>query len=204
MLGLRTIARIWLRFALPVLLLQVVVLAPLPDAFGINYDLASLKKPVAYDPAKCPVSEAALDYVPMASTGFDNLPAALAGIASIEHKKQKLQRKKVENSDEGDDPIPIFLIATPEDLLHNSSPRPTVPFSYSHNMTNFQSWNAGKKTYRENCGSIVGSSLTSRLLPNPKIPWAPACRLPVKKSQLTLMDQYFELFQVMTRRANDV
>ena len=81
MFRLRIIGKLGLKFALPLLIFQVVFLAPLPDVFGCNYDLASLTEPVTANLAKCAISRPSLDNASAARERLDDLHVILCPIS---------------------------------------------------------------------------------------------------------------------------
>ena len=107
MSGLRDFCCKGLKVAFPFLILQIVFLAPLPDAFGIDYDLAFVTKPgtanfVKPTPAPWLTNEAVV-----ATDRSEHPVRTLWRLVSIGQKKQMLQEKKTSFS-EGDDGLPAF------------------------------------------------------------------------------------------------
>jgi hypothetical protein len=198
MFRLRIISKIGLKFALPLLFFQVVILAPLPDDFGLNYDVASLTKPVADNLAKCPVSRPSLDNAPVARERLDRLHMTLCGISSIEHKKQKLRQKKTPTSEGSDDqfPGPAFVLPTAHELFHNSSPHSANIFICSHNKKKLQSGFTREKPFRDqHCCSVGRSRLASRDLLESTISISvPAFNTALRASPPALIVQYFHRF----------
>jgi hypothetical protein len=167
MFRLRIISKIGLKFALPLLFFQVVFLAPLPDAFGLNYDVASLAKPVPDNLAKCPVFRPSVDDAPVVRERLDCLHVTLCGISAIEHKKQKLWQKKTPSEGADDQfPGPTFVLPIAQELFHNSSPHSASIFMRAHNKKNLQSGFTKEKPFRDqSCWSVGRSRLASWDLP---------------------------------------
>ena len=107
MSGLRDFCCKGLKVAFPFLILQIVFLAPLPDAFGIDYDLAFVTKPgtanfVKPTPAPWLPNEAVV-----AADRSEHPVRTLWRLVLIGQKKQMLQERKTSFSEE-DDGLPAF------------------------------------------------------------------------------------------------
>lgn len=195
---LRIIAKLGLKFALPLLFFQVVFLAPLPDVFGCNYDLASLTKPVTANLAKCAISRPPLDNAPAARERLDRLHVILCLIPSTEHKKQKLRQKKTPTSEGGDDPFagPASVPPIAQEWFHNSSPLSTKIFICSHNKKTPQSGFTGEKPFRgQHCCSRGCSRLTLRNRPETTISvGVPAFKATLRASPPALLAHSFHRF----------
>jgi hypothetical protein len=127
----RTICLLGLKVAIPLLVFQLVFLAPLPDAFGLNQDFASLKDLNHINKIKLCCISGINDSEVIIPLTFNQANLESCRIVYLGDNKRWMRGKNPAPSDGSDDP-PAFPIL--EDLAPQETPR-DILFLYAKTLS---------------------------------------------------------------------